>query len=101
MASLPAQAQRVAKYGLEHGLSQSSVYTMLHDASGFLWVGTGDGLNRFDGSSFKTYRFSDAQVSQGASNLIGGYLLEDSAHHIWFGTTNGIGRYNFQQDQLE
>ncbi|MBC7382352.1 MAG: hypothetical protein H7296_05065 [Bacteroidia bacterium] len=94
-------AQIIYKYGLDKGLSQSTVYAMLQDHLGFLWVGTADGLNRFDGNTFKTYRFSDQQLKNGASNFISGLLIEDTAHNIWFGTNHIIGKYNFQTNKLE
>ena len=42
-------------FGLEEGLSQESVLSLLKDSNGFLWIGTQDGLNRFDGNSFTVY----------------------------------------------
>src|SRR5512138_913143 len=42
--------------GIEQGLSQSSVNVIFQDSRGFLWFGTQDGLNRYDGYSFKTYK---------------------------------------------
>src|SRR5512143_3714429 len=47
---------RFLHYGLDEGLSQSSVLALAQDNLGFLWVGTQDGLNRFDGYSFKVFR---------------------------------------------
>lgn len=47
---------RFERIGLNQGLSQSSVYTMLQDSQGFIWVGTQDGLNRYDGYEFKVFR---------------------------------------------
>ena len=44
---------------MEHGLSQSVVLDMLQDQRGFLWLGTQDGLNRYDGHTFKVYKFAN------------------------------------------
>lgn len=43
-------------YGVQNGLSQSTVYAIMQDRTGFIWIGTKEGLNRFDGTSFKIYR---------------------------------------------
>lgn len=52
----PTTHTRFDRYSLEQGLSQSSGLCILQDSRGFLWIGTEDGLNRFDGYGFKIYR---------------------------------------------
>ena len=89
-----AQENNFYHYGLEEGLSQETVITLLKDSSGFLWVGTQDGLNRFDGDSFTTYK----TVQEDALSIVDNYitvLLEHSNKTIWIGTaTNGICYYD-------
>jgi len=52
----PGQQIRFEKISIEDGLSQSSVYSIYQDSTGFLWFGTEDGLNKFDGYNFTVYR---------------------------------------------
>lgn len=100
LLSFSASAHRIYKLGVSNGLSQSSVYSLYQDRLGFLWVGTADGLNRFDGYEFRTYRFSDEMIRLGASNYIADKIAEDSVHNLYFGTTKGIGKYDFQKDSI-
>ncbi|MDG1441364.1 MAG: two-component regulator propeller domain-containing protein [Pseudomonadales bacterium] len=81
------------RLGTEDGLSQASVTTITQDNQGFIWIGTQEGLNRFDGYSFKTfYHSTDDPKSLAHSNI--GDILTDSAGVIWIGTDNGLNRYN-------
>ena len=77
-ASVPGPAIRFETLSLADGLSQSSVDTMLQDRQGFLWVGTQDGLNRYDGYGFLTYRMEPGNPSGLSSSYIR-CLLEDRA----------------------
>src|SRR5687768_13723499 len=49
------QKYRAVKWGLNEGLSHGSVYHMIKDVNGFLWIGTQNELSRFDGNVFKNY----------------------------------------------
>lgn len=59
-----------AKLGTLEGLSQGRVTAILHDRSGFMWFGTADGLNRFDGYSFITFRFNRSDSRSIRNNVI-------------------------------
>src|SRR5688572_174160 len=77
---------RSVHWGLDEGLSQGEVYSMIKDINGFLWIATPFGLNRFDGSSFKKY-FADKTKKN--KTIIGNDIMglkEDSLHNIWIGT---------------
>lgn len=76
-----------------HGLSNSSINAILQDKDQLLWIGTWDGLNRFDGAKFTTYNhnINSAETSVG-SNVIQS-LSEDDFGNIWIVTIGGISRY--------
>ncbi|WP_370390036.1 ATP-binding protein [uncultured Winogradskyella sp.] len=83
-------------YGIKDGLSQETIRTILKDSNGFLWLGTQDGLNRFDGTSFKVYKNQKNDSLSLSGNFIN-TLLEDNQGNIWIGTNdNGISIYNSQ-----
>ncbi|MBQ9704841.1 MAG: response regulator [Paludibacteraceae bacterium] len=74
----------VRHYNADDGLSQNTVVTMLQDHEGFLWLGTWNGLNKFDGYEFTVYK----SLSDGSPLLSSRmeYLYEDRAGRIWFQT---------------
>ncbi len=78
-----SQQYRVVEYGLNSGLPQSYVYSIDQDGSGFLWIGTGDGLARFDGKHFQVFTMSD---SLGDNFITASHINESGA---WFGHMNG------------
>ena len=76
--------------GVDEGLSQSSVFALYQDKEGFIWIGTGDGLNRYDGKQIKTYKAPVDLSTTSNSNLIRGNLAEDCNGNIWYTTENGL-----------
>ena len=83
-------AERVfERLGPEDGLSHNTVNTLVQDRDGFLWIGTDDGLNRFDGRVFRVFRFPLSAASTGTSNRVTA-LLEDSSRRLWVGTARGL-----------
>ncbi|HUH33350.1 MAG TPA: two-component regulator propeller domain-containing protein, partial [Daejeonella sp.] len=83
-----------------NGLSQSSVRCILKDRFGFLWFGTRDGLNRYDGYKFKIYRRDPKNPGSLPSNHILN-LYEDKAGVLWVGTiTGGLSRYDRDSDSF-
>lgn len=73
---------------LKEGLSQSVVFKTIQDKEGFLWFGTQDGLNKFDGYSFTVYRFNPGNHNSLSNNCVWS-ILEDSQGIIWIGTRGG------------
>ena len=87
LSAQPAQL-RFSKYGVKDGLSQSFVTSMLQDKVGFMWFGTQDGLNRFDGYNFVVYRHVPGDEKSLSENWIWD-IYEDSKGYLWCGTFGG------------
>ncbi|WP_286271810.1 EAL domain-containing protein [Thalassotalea hakodatensis] len=81
------------------GLSQNYVFDMVQDKDGFIWVGTDDGLNKYDGKTFKQYRFNSLDAQSLAGNSIRNLLI-DSNNNLWIGTDNGVSIYNTELDNF-
>ena len=91
---------RFDRISIEQGLSQSSVYAIFQDRRGFLWFGTEDGLNRYDGYTFKTYK-PDPDVPTSLSDRWITSIIEDRDGYLWIGTRQGgLNRYNPQTEQF-
>lgn len=79
---------------IQNGLSQSSVHTILQDQQGFLWLGTEDGLNRYDGYQFKVFKPEPGDPTSLSSQWITA-LLEEPDGAIWVGARlGGLNRYD-------
>ena len=70
------------------GLSQSTIWTMFQDSQGFLWFGTVEGLNRYDGYEFRVYT-NNPDDSTTISDEYISTIFEDSQNNLWIGTRNG------------
>lgn len=80
-------------YSVENGLLSNTVYTIIQDSKGFIWIGTEDGLNRFNGYEYQNYR----NKPKDSSSLINNHvycLLEDWEQKIWVGTEGGVCIYD-------
>jgi ligand-binding sensor domain-containing protein/signal transduction histidine kinase/DNA-binding response OmpR family regulator len=77
----------------ENGLSNSTIETILQDNRGFLWFGTRDGLNRYDGSHMVVYRNSTTDTTSISDNYITS-LYQDKNQVLWVGTMNGLNRFD-------
>lgn len=94
------QASRVIfdRITTEDGLASSRVTSVLRDRSGYMWVGTAEGLSRYDGCSFKTY----LPVTDDPGSIQGSYigrLFEDTSGAIWiFFSSGGVSRYDPAED---
>jgi len=72
----------------EQGLSQVTVFSILQDLEGFMWFGTEDGLNRYDGYNFEVYKHDPEDPnSLSDSRIIS--MIQDRSGHLWIGTANG------------
>lgn len=89
---------RFRNYTISEGLSQSAVTCIVQDELNALWVGTQDGLNRFDGNTFVHY-FADDTPGLENSFIRCGEI--DGSGNLWFGTNNGLSVYWIKEDRFE
>jgi ligand-binding sensor domain-containing protein/serine phosphatase RsbU (regulator of sigma subunit) len=88
----PAKAQKYFfdNYSIKQGLSEQKVYTLLQDSKDYIWLGTANGVSRFDGRRFENFTSRNSLATGGVRSII-----EDSLGYIWFGHLNGgVSRYN-------
>lgn len=78
---------------LARGLSNSTVEVLFQDSRGFIWIGTRDGLNRFDGSEVVVFK-NDANDPGSISDNFITDIMEDRQHNLWIGTTNGLNCFD-------
>jgi ligand-binding sensor domain-containing protein/signal transduction histidine kinase len=91
----PALAQtgsiRFETLSVEDGLSQSTVRAVMQDSRGYMWFGTDDGLNRYDGYSFTIFKH-DPETDSSISDSTIQAIYQDTHGDLWFGTANGLDR---------
>lgn len=75
------------------GLSNSSVNAIYQDSQGYIWIGTWDGLNRYDGNEFKVYASVTKDSSTLSHPVVRGIYQEDSVH-LWVTTDGGLNRFD-------
>ncbi|WP_331583149.1 hybrid sensor histidine kinase/response regulator transcription factor [Puia sp.] len=83
----------------EQGLSNSTIEAICQDNQGFIWIGTRDGLNRYDGHEMVVYRNDPAD----SGSISDGYIrciYEDRDHQLWIGTVNGLNRLDRRKDRF-
>ena len=80
---------------VENGLASNSVRAITQDHSGFLWIGTDEGLNRYDGTTIKTYTISP----EGPGKFISALHATDK--ELWIGTDEGIYIYTFETSRFK
>ncbi|BAX82072.1 hybrid sensor histidine kinase/response regulator transcription factor [Labilibaculum antarcticum] len=86
---LTAQEYIFEKITTQQGLSQNDVNCIFQDHNGFLWIGTNDGLNRYDGYSFRTFRINQGnKQGEGLSSNLIYKVKEDQKGKLWIGTSN-------------
>ena len=95
---LLAQPYYFKHYQITDGLSNNTVICSMQDSYGFMWFGTKDGLNRFDGNEFKHFDIMNHDRNTIANNVIS--LIEDENKQIWVGTDQGIYIYDPIQENF-
>lgn len=86
------------RISIKEGLSQSSVFAITQDKKGFMWFGTAEGLNKYDGFAFTIYKPDKNDENAISDNWIK-CLFVDMSGQLWIGTEdNGINRYDYEND---
>ena len=85
----------------EDGLSNNFATIIIQDQKGFIWLGTQEGLNKYDGYSFKIYKSDSEKKYHLNSNHIT-FLREDVQNNtVWVGTFTGLSKLHTQSDTIE
>src|SRR5438552_2818061 len=85
---------------INSGLSQSNVLCILQDSRGFMWFGTQDGLNKYDGYNITVYKKDSKKAGSLSDNNIND-ITEDKNGDLWIATGGGgLNRYNRQKDEF-
>lgn len=100
LSLIPAHAYHFRSYQVEDGLSHNSVWAVMQDSRGFMWFGTNDGLNRFDGKKFKIFRRVQGDSLSIGNNFIH-CLKEDSRGRFLIGTKQGLYLFDERQEKFE
>ncbi|MES2893262.1 MAG: two-component regulator propeller domain-containing protein [Bacteroidota bacterium] len=97
---IPAKAQSYyfRHYQVENGLSNNTVFGSTQDSSGFLWFGTKDGLNRFDGYHFKQYNIRNVGFSMTPDMITS--MTVDRKNTLWVGSQKGLFYFDRQTESL-
>ncbi|HAH23859.1 MAG TPA: hypothetical protein DCL77_08890 [Prolixibacteraceae bacterium] len=99
--NLPGQSTPIEfdHYSTRDGLSNGYINSILQDSEGFIWIGTSNGLNRFDGMNFKSYYFSPKDTTTIPGSMVTA-MVEDEQHNIWVMTSNGLCVYERNMDHF-
>ena len=101
IGNLSAQSPklRFSHISNEEGISNSTIESIFQDSLGFVWFGTRDGLNRYDGNEIVIYRNDPSDSNSLSDNFIR-CIYEDRHHQLWVGTTNGLNRLNREKNNF-
>lgn len=95
-AILPVQFH-FRHYNIENGISANNISALLQDQKGYIWIGTENGLSRFDGNQFTFYQKTNPLYSSFLANSIS-TICETNSNELWVGTENGVFIYNQIKD---
>lgn len=84
-------------YNIENGVSSNGIASILQDQKGYIWLGTDNGLSRFDGNQFVFYQKNNPLYPDFHANSINA-ICETNTNELWLGTENGVYIYNQVKD---
>ena len=83
---------------IEQGISQSTIEDIFQDSEGYIWLGTNDGLNRYNGYEFKIYNYEEYQNSISHNGITD--ITEDKYGNIWVSTVSGVNKINKKTEKI-
>lgn len=83
---------------IEQGISQSTIEDIFQDSEGYIWLGTNDGLNRYNGYEFKIYNYEEYQNSISHNGITD--ITEDKYGNIWINTVSGVNKINKKTEKI-
>ncbi|MBN1791762.1 MAG: hypothetical protein JW830_14775 [Bacteroidales bacterium] len=94
-AVIPASSQQISfkHYSVKEGLSQSEIKCIFQDSDGFMWFGTQNGLNKFNGYTFERFFYNPNDPTSISSSWIFG-ITEDARGNLWIATKGGLNKYD-------
>jgi ligand-binding sensor domain-containing protein/serine phosphatase RsbU (regulator of sigma subunit) len=84
---------RIKLFDVKDGLTETVINCIMQDSRGYIWIGTNDGLNRYDGHSFYIFRNKLSDSTTICDNLIRS-ITEDKSGNIWIATSNGLSKFD-------
>lgn len=90
----PASQLFFKRISTEQGLAQPTVNSIFRDSRGFVWIATEDGLSRFDGSEFRTFRHDPRDSTSIRHNVVHFIREEEGTGNLWIGTVSGINYFD-------
>ncbi len=100
LAQLPKQGLQLYNISAEQGLSNADVRHIFQDSRGYVWLGTGDGLSRYDGYACKSYK-NDQNDPFSLQGSAVGFICEDNQKRLWIGVSRNVCIYNWDKDNFE
>lgn len=88
------------QYTVDNGLSQSTINCIFQDSKGYLWIGTQDGLNRFNGKTFDIF-YNDPLDDKSISNKWIYDIVEDKKGNLWIATILGLNKFNRKNETFK
>lgn len=82
------------RFSTEHGLPQPTINSIIRDSRGFVWIATEDGLCRFDGTEFRTFRHAPDDSTTLSHNVVHFIEEEHPSGNLWVGTVSGISYFD-------
>jgi ligand-binding sensor domain-containing protein len=99
-SQVPTQTIEPTYVSVADGLVSPNVQSVIQDSFGLIWIGTGNGLQKYDGYRFETFKNSPGKATSLQHNNVWG-LMEDADQNIWVGTALGVSRFDRRKNEFK